>query len=73
MRQTVEAVRKGQGLEGAVRAPPRARVPREMGALPWDYAHAEIGMATTDFLVLVVKVVLLYVQDQIEVQVADSR
>jgi hypothetical protein len=43
-----------------------------MGALPWDFAHAEIGMAATDFLVLVVKVVLLYVQDQIEVQVADS-
>jgi hypothetical protein len=29
-------------------------------------------MAATVFLVLVVKVVLLYVQDQIEVQVADS-
>ncbi len=73
--QTAERVRSGLPLVGghsAVRSPPVPRVPREMGALPWDFAHAEIGVAATDFLVLVLKVVLLYVQDQIEAQVIDS-
>ena len=73
--QTAERVRTGLPLVGgnsAVRSPPVPRVPQEMGALPWDFAHAEIGVAATDFLVLVLKVVLLYVQDQIEAQVSDS-
>ena len=54
-----------------VRPPPPSRVPPALGALPWDFAHAEMGVAATDFLVLVLKVVLLYVQDQIEAQRID--
>lgn len=59
--------------------PPRVpRVPQELGALPWSFAYAELGVATTDFLVLVLKVVLLSMQvqiehqDQIDAQVIDS-
>ncbi len=55
-----------------VRPPPVSRLPQEMAALPWAFARAELGVATTDFLVLVLKVVLRYMQDQIEAQVPDS-
>ena len=71
-----KAVRSGRPLAGgrsAVQPPVLARVPRELGAIPWDFAHTEMGVAATDFLVLVLKVILLYVQDQIEAQVIDSR
>lgn len=74
--QTAERVRSGRpptgGSSPVVRPPAVSRVPRQLGALPWEFAHAELGVAATDFLVLVVKVVLLYVQDQIEAQVFDS-
>jgi len=56
----------------AVRPPPLPRVPREMEVLPWGFVHAELGVAATDFLVLMLKVVLRHVQDQIEAQVIDS-
>ena len=72
---TTATVRRGRppaGGSSAVRSPPARRVPRELAALPWDFAQAEIGAAATDFLVLVLKVVLWYVQDQIEAQVIDS-
>ena len=73
--QTAEKVHRGRPLVGgsrAVRSPPVPRVPRDLEALPWAFAHAELGVATTDFLVLVLKLVLRYVQDQIEAQVPDS-
>ncbi len=74
-RQAAERVHRGRPLVGdssAVRSPPVARLSRDLGALPWAFAHAELGVATTDFLVLVLKLVLRYVQDQIEAQVSDS-
>jgi len=74
--QTAESVGNGRPLAGrcrTVRAPPGPRVPQEIGALPWAFAYAELGVAATDFLVLVLKVVLRHVQDQIEAQVADSK
>lgn len=74
--QTAERVRIGRPLvdgSSAVRPPPVPRVPQEMGVLPWDFAHAELGVPATDFLVLVLKAVLLYVQDQIEAQMSDSK
>ncbi len=67
--QTAERVRGGRPLVNscsAVRAPPGPRVPEELEALPWAFAYAEFGVAATDFLVLVLKVVLQHVQDQIE-------
>ena len=75
VQQTAERMRRGGPLVGgrrAVRSSPVPRVPRDLGALPWDVAHAEFGVAMTDFLVLVLKLVLRYVQDQIEAQVSDS-
>ncbi len=69
--QAAEAVRSGRPLavgSSMVRPPPVPRVPRELGAIPWDFAHTEMGVAAADFLVLILKVVLLYVQDQIERQ-----
>ncbi len=73
--QAAKEVLRGRPLavgSSTVRPPPSPRVPRELGAIPWDFAHAEIGVAATDFVVLVLKVVLQYVQDQIEAQVLDS-
>ncbi|MCP4204527.1 MAG: hypothetical protein GY769_21675 [bacterium] len=69
--QAAEVVRNGRPVAGGsstVRPPPVPPVPRELGALPWSFAHAELGVATTDFLILMLKVVLLHVQDQIERQ-----
>lgn len=74
--QAAEAARSARlcaASKSVVRPPPPPRVPPAVGALPWDFAHAEMGVAATDFLVLVLKVVLLHVQDQIEAQVTDSR
>ncbi|MCP4967719.1 MAG: hypothetical protein GY926_21110 [bacterium] len=69
--QATATVRTGD--DSSVAQPPAApSVPREFGALPWGFAHAELGVAATDFLVLVLKVVLRHVQDQIEAQVIDS-
>ena len=56
----------------AAQPPPVPPVPRELSALPWGFAHAELGVPATDFLVLVLKVVLQHVQDQIKAQVIDS-
>ncbi len=70
--EAARSARLSAAGKSVVRPPPRPRVPPALGALPWDFAHAEMGVAATDFLVLVLKVVLLYVQDQIEAQVPDS-
>lgn len=67
-----EAWRSPQKTDPAVRGPTRARTPREIEALPWEFARTELGLVTTDFLVLMLKVVLLHVQDQIEAQTTDS-
>ncbi len=67
--QTAKRLRNGGPLvdsQSPVRAPPVARVPEEFEALPWAFAYAEFGVAATDFLVLMLKVVLQHVQDQIE-------
>ena len=71
--QAAAAVRSGVARDSSAAQPPSAPpVPRELGALPWGFAHAELGVAATDFLVLVLKVVLRHVQDQIEAQAIDS-
>ncbi len=72
--QAAEAARSARPLTvgRSVVRPPPPRVPPALGALPWDFAHAEMGVAATDFLVLVLKVVLLHVQDQIKAQVPGS-
>ncbi len=71
-RAAAKAVHQGRQLAGESRMkrpPPRVpRVPRELAALPWSFAHAELGVAATEFLVVVLKVVLLHLQDQIERQ-----
>ncbi len=75
-KRTAERVRPGRPRAGgsrAVHSPSVARVPQELAALPWDFALGELGVAATDFLVLVLKVVLLYVQDEIGSQVSDSK
>ena len=73
-RQAAKAVRSGRPLAGGSSAQPPLlpRVPRELEAIPWGFARTEMGLEATDFLVLVLKVVLQYVQDQIEAQVPDS-
>ena len=57
---------------GATRRPPPPRGSSQLGAIPWDLAQDEIGVATTDFLALVVRLVLVFVQDQIRAQSVDS-
>lgn len=67
------SVRNGVAGESSASQPPlMPSVPRELVALPWGFAHAELGVPATDFLVLMLKVVLRHVQDQIEAQVLDS-
>ena len=73
--QAAAAARNGRPVAGgssAVQPPAVPPVPREMRALPWGFAHAELGVPATDFLVLVLKVVLRHVQDQIKAQMIDS-
>lgn len=75
-KQRAERVRQGRlpaDDSRIVRPPPVSRLPQEMAALPWAFAHAELGVAASDFLVLVLQVVLRYMQDQIEAQVSDSK
>ncbi len=64
--QAATARRESPSASGgeALQPPAMRRVPPELEGLPWDFAHAEFGVAATDFLVLALQQVLLQVQNR---------
>jgi hypothetical protein len=48
-----------------VECPAPLRVPRVLRSIPWDFAQAEIGVATTDLLAVLAMLLLAVVKDQI--------
>lgn len=60
----------GSGQE--VRRPPPPRISSRVGPFPWDLAQDELGVPAADFLALAVRLLLVFVQDQIRAQLVDS-
>lgn len=69
LRERIVAARQAARVSSpeAARARPPT-VPRELRVLPWDLAQSELGVATVDFLALVVSLVLRIAQRQRSVQ-----
>lgn len=61
-----------QQRANAERAPEPLRVSHPLDALPWDMLQDELGVTATDFVAIVVRIVLRIAQSQSKAQHLDS-